>query len=352
MKAVVFHAKQDLRIEDVAEPTPLPGQVKLKNAHVGICGTDLHVYYDPDTCGSDFSKPHPITGAQPPQILGHEFSGTVVEVGDGVEDLKVGDRVAAWPIYHCGTCHPCLTGRPAGCTTAGFHGLTSHGGGLATYTTLKATQCFKLPDSVDLRLGALVEPMSVGWRAVRRSGAGKGSRALVIGAGPIGISVFIALREHGVEDIFVSEPSAMRRAAIAGVGATHVIDPMSTDLAKAIADLTGGAGVDFVFDAAGIVAALDQGISLLAPGGSAVIIGVHSTTMIVDPLTLLLREITIGGSCAYDRQDFAEVIEAMSRGVYDPTGWVADVAFNDVESTIVALHSGQGVKALVTIGED
>ena len=351
MKAVVFYAKQDIRLEEVAEPIPLPGQVKLKNAHVGICGTDLHVYYDPDTCGSDFSKPHPITGAAPPQIIGHEFSGTVVEVGEGVADLVVGDRVAVWPVYHCGTCRACIQGRPASCTTAGFHGMQSHGGGLATYTTVKASQCFKLPDSVDLRLGALVEPMAVGWRAVRRSRAGAGSRALVIGAGPIGISLFIALREAGVEQIFVSEPNASRRAAIQGIGAQHVIDPAGEDLVGIVREGTGGDGLDFVFDAAGVIPALEQGLSLLAPGGTAVVVAVHSHSLTLSPVSLLLGELTITGTCAYDRQDFDDVIAAMSRGVYDTTGWVSDVAFGDVESTIIDLHSGQGVKALVTVGE-
>lgn len=351
MKAVVFHAAEDLRIEDVPEPVPLPGQVKLKNAHVGICGTDLHIYYDPDTCGSDFSKPHPITGAQPPQIIGHEFSGTVVEVGEGVYDLVIGDRVAVWPVYHCGTCRACEQGRPAVCTTAGFHGLQSDGGGLATFTTVKATQCVALPESVDLRLGALVEPMAVGWRAVRRSGAPAGSRALVIGAGPIGISLFLALREHGIEQVFVSETSPSRRAAIQGIGVRHVIDPVAADLAATVRELTDGAGVDYVFDAAGVIPALEQGLSLLAPGGTAVVVGVHSKPFTLHPVSLLLRELTIMGTCAYDKQDFADVIEAMSRGVYDTTGWVADVAFDDVEATMIALHSGTGVKALVTVGD-
>lgn len=352
MKATVFYAKQDLRIEDVDEPFPLAGQVKLKNAHVGICGTDLHIYFDPDTCGSDFSKPHPITGRQPPQIVGHEFSGTVVEIGEAVDDLVVGDRVAVFPVYNCGTCRACSQGRPASCAApAAFHGLQSYGGGMATYTTVMSTQCVKLPDSVDLRLGALVEPMAVAFRAVRRAHATAGSRALVIGAGPIGIGLFIALREAGVERVIVSEPNAERRAAIKAVGAEHVVDPTSEDLEAVVRELTGGDGVDSVLDAAGVIPALEQGLGLLAPGGTAVVVAVHSYPLTLHPVSLLLGELSITGICAYDRQDFADVIDAMSRGVFDLSGWVTDVPYEAFEATMIDLHSGRGVKALVTVGD-
>ena len=93
MRAAVFHGQEDLRVEDVQEPAPGPGQVKLRNAFSGICGSDLHIYYAPEASGMNYAEPHPITGATLPQILGHEFSGTVVELGDGVDGVKVGDRV-------------------------------------------------------------------------------------------------------------------------------------------------------------------------------------------------------------------------------------------------------------------
>ena len=185
MKAVVFHGREDIRVEDVPEPSPGPGQVKLRNAYCGICGTDIHMYYDPETSGSDVTQPHPLTGAMPPQVLGHEFSGTVVELGVGVTELVVGDRVTCYPVYWCGECPSCLAGRHACCPKAGFHGVTSHGGGLAAFTTVLAEQCIALPDSVDLRTGALAEPMAVCWRAARRSGATADSSVLIVGAGPM-----------------------------------------------------------------------------------------------------------------------------------------------------------------------
>ncbi len=139
MKAAKFYAKEDLRIEDVPEPKPGPGQVKLRNAYSGICGSDLHVYYSPEASGMDFTVPHPVTGSTLPQILGHEFSGTVTELGEGVTDVKIGDRVAVWPIYFCGSCPACRRGRFNICQRIGFHGVTSDGGGMAEYTVVAAS---------------------------------------------------------------------------------------------------------------------------------------------------------------------------------------------------------------------
>ena len=161
MKALQFHGKEDVRDDEVPEPSPGPGEVKLRNAYSGICGSDLHIYYAPDASGMDFSQPHPLTGATLPQILGHEFAGTVVQVGQGVTDVAVGDEVAVWGIYSCGECDACRKGLPNACVKITFHGVYSDGGGMAEYTTVTADRLHKLPDNVDLKMGALVEPMSV-----------------------------------------------------------------------------------------------------------------------------------------------------------------------------------------------
>jgi (R,R)-butanediol dehydrogenase/meso-butanediol dehydrogenase/diacetyl reductase len=275
MRAARFHAKQDVRIEDVEEPMPGPEQVKLRNAYAGICGSDLHVYYRPETSGLNYSVPHPLTGALPPQVLGHEFSGTVVELGADVTGVAVGDRVAVWPIYHCGTCAACRRGRPNTCRSLGFHGLSSHGGGMAEYTTVPASMLHRLPAPVDLRLGALVEPMAVAWHAVEQSGIAPGQTALVAGAGPIGIGLWFALRARRIEVVLVSEPSPARRAAVQRLGARRAVDPASDDLARVVAEATGGAGVDVAFDAAGAGAATLQALRVLAPGGRLVVVALH-----------------------------------------------------------------------------
>lgn len=128
MRAVRFHGKEDLRIEEVDEPDPGPGQVKLRNAYTGICGTDLHVFFTPDASGFDFSTPDELTGATLPQVFGHEFSGEVVAVGEGVTDHSEGDRVAVWPLHSCGRCPACAVGLDSGCRRLACQGISSPGG--------------------------------------------------------------------------------------------------------------------------------------------------------------------------------------------------------------------------------
>jgi len=349
MKAAVFHAQEDLRIEDVAEPSPGPGQVKLRNAYAGICGSDLHVYYTPEAAGLDFEHPHPVTGSTLPQILGHEFSGTVVELGEGVDGVSVGDRVAVWPIYYCGECPACRRGLYNVCQKIGFHGLSSDGGGMAEFTTVDAAKLHVLPENVDLRLGALVEPMSVAWHAVSRSGVDAGGSALIAGAGPIGIGVWFALKARGIENVLVSEPSADRRAIIAALGAT-VVDPVNEDLAAAVSSVSGGDGVDVAFDAAGAEPAVTSALASLVPGGRVVVVAIHERPMQFLPTQLVMAETDIAGALAYLPEDFDAVIEAMSRGVYDTTGWVQETSLEGVVDAIHTLRGGAGAKILVQAG--
>ncbi|BDZ54015.1 2,3-butanediol dehydrogenase [Agromyces marinus] len=347
MRAVVFHGKEDLRVEETEEPAPGPGQVKLRNAYSGICGSDLHVYYAPAEAGLDMENPHPVTGATLPQILGHEFSGTVVELGEGVDSVAVGDRVAVWPIYFCGTCAACRKGAVNACRTIGFHGLTSHGGGMAEFTTVDASKVHVLPESVDLRLGALVEPMAVAWHAVERSGVQPGGSAVIAGAGPIGIGVWFALKGHGVENVLVSEPSPERRSIAAALGA-NVVDPTSEDLAARVAELTDGDGVDVAFDAAGVGPAVTSALSSLAPLGRLVIVALHERTTEIFPTQLVMTETEMAGALGYLQSDFDAVIAAMADGLYDTTGWIDEVGFDGVEATIHELRAGRGMKYLVS----
>lgn len=346
MKAAVFHAQEDLRIEEVTDPSPGPGQVKLRNAFAGICGSDLHVYYTPEAAGLDFEHPHPLTGSTLPQILGHEFSGTVVELGEGVDGISVGDRVAVWPIYYCGDCAACRRGMYNACQKIGFHGLSSDGGGMAEFTTVDASKLHVLPENVDLRLGALVEPMAVAWHAVSRSGVESGGTALIAGAGPIGIGVWFALRARGIKKVLVSEPSADRRAIIAALGAT-VVDPVTEDLGAAVTALTDGDGVDVAFDAAGAGPAITSSLASLVPGGRVVVVAIHERTMDFLPTQLVMAETEIAGALAYLPEDFDAVIAAMAAGVYDTTGWVKDVPLDGVVDAIHALRGGAGAKILV-----
>src|SRR5829696_6036296 len=157
MKTVRIHKAQDLRVEDVEAPEVEPGKVLLTGGFSGICGSDLHLYYAPGAFPWDFSEPAELTGAQWPQILGHEFSGTVSAVGEGVTNVKVGDDVAVFPYHFCGQCAACQSGDTDLCIKIAFEGIQGRSGGMAEIKIVDADKCYVLPEGASLELGALVE---------------------------------------------------------------------------------------------------------------------------------------------------------------------------------------------------
>lgn len=265
MRSAIYYGPHDVRIEDVPEPEVGPGQVKLRVAHNGVCGSDLHEYFAAATFVP--VEPHPQTGIKAPVTLGHEFSGTVVAVGEGVTDVAVGDRAAVRPTYSCGACASCRAGAPNTCRVLAFHGLSGPGGGLSEYTVVDAGMVFPLPEGVSLEMGALVEPMAVSYHAVKLSGIQPGQVAIIAGLGPIGVGLFFALRALGVTDIIASDPSTARREILRRLGAQTVVDPHETDLTQLSREMSDDLGAFAVFDAAGVGAAIISGIAALAPQG-------------------------------------------------------------------------------------
>ncbi|WP_286275122.1 2,3-butanediol dehydrogenase [Mycobacterium antarcticum] len=344
MRAAVYYGPNKLEIDDVAEPETTPGTVKVRVGFNGICGTDLHEYY----AGPIFvpTEPHPLTGQQLPLTLGHEFSGVITEVGAGVGDWAVGDRVAIMPLYRCGHCGPCRAGNYNICQQIGFHGLMSDGG-MAEYTVVPTDMLHRLPDNVSMELGALVEPMSVAYHAATLGEPSPDGTSMVFGAGPIGIGLWFALRGKGIEDVFVVEPSATRRASIEALGA-RTLDPTATDVPAFIADHTRGAGADAVFDAAGVAPAVETGLACVGARRPMVSVAIYEKPLITPLLNLVMNESRIQGSLCYTGADFEAVIDLMAKGTYDTTGWVTAIALDDViDEGFEALHAGKKMKVLV-----
>jgi (R,R)-butanediol dehydrogenase / meso-butanediol dehydrogenase / diacetyl reductase len=344
MRAAVYHGPNKVEIADVPEPTPKKGTVKLKVGFNGICGTDLHEYY----AGPIFipTQPHPLTNQQMPIVLGHEFSGVITDVGDGVTGWAEGDRVAVEPIYKCGHCSPCTGGHYNICQQIGFHGLMSDGG-MAEYTVVPTEMLHRLPDNVSLELGALVEPMSVAYHATTLGDVKAGDTAMVFGAGPIGIGLWFALRGNGVDDVFVVEPSATRRAAIEALGA-KTLDPAGSDVPAFIADHTSGTGADAVFDAAGVAPAVEAALGCVGARRPVVSVAIYERPLTTPLLSLVMNESRIQGSLCYTADDFEAVIALMASGAYDTTGWVTQIAIGDVvDEGFEALHAGEKMKVLV-----
>ncbi|MET0897890.1 MAG: 2,3-butanediol dehydrogenase, partial [Mycobacterium sp.] len=344
MRAAVYYGPHKVEVADVPEPTPAPGTVKVQVGFNGICGTDLHEYY----AGPIFvpTAPHPLTGQQLPLTLGHEFSGVITDVGDGVTGWAEGDRVAVEPIYKCGHCPACNAGNYNICAQIGFHGLMSDGG-MAEYSVVPTNMLHKLPDNVSLELGALVEPMSVAYHAATLGDVKPGDTTMVFGAGPIGIGLWFALRGKGIEDVFVVEPSATRRAAIEVLGA-HTLDPATVDVPAFIADHTKGRKADAVFDAAGVAPAVETALACVGARKPMVSVAIYEKPLTTPLLNLVMNESRIQGSLCYTAADFEAVIALMAQGSYDTTGWVTSIALDDViDEGFEALHAGKKMKVLV-----
>jgi (R,R)-butanediol dehydrogenase / meso-butanediol dehydrogenase / diacetyl reductase len=348
MRAAVYRGREDVVVDEVEEPACGPDHVKVKVAYNGICGTDLHEYY----AGPIFipaGEPHPLTGKAMPVILGHEFAGTVVEVGTNVTGVETGAKVTIEPVYRCDKCASCRDGMYNTCQQIGFHGLMADGG-MAQYTVVEPRMLHRLPDSVSLELGALVEPMSVAYHAARLSEIGPGDSAVVFGAGPIGIGIWFGLRGLGVEDITVVEPSVVRREAIAGVGADPVIDPTKTDPATHMRQRTGGRGADAAFDAAGVPASVGSALESLGAHRKAIAVAIYERPINVELLKLVLNESAVQGSLCYTGDDYSAVIDLMGRGHYETKGWLSHIPLDQVvDDGFVPLHEGRKMKLLVDV---
>jgi (R,R)-butanediol dehydrogenase/meso-butanediol dehydrogenase/diacetyl reductase len=296
MKAAVWHGRQDVRIEKVSEPpSPPPGQLQVKVAWCGICGTDLHEYlggplYIP------LDGPHPVTGVRAPVIIGHEMSGTVTALGDGVTGFAVGDRIAACPIIGCGSCRWCRTGSMAQCDHVAFLGTSWTGGALAESLNLNAYQCYHLPDSISDEIGALVEPFSSTVRAVAQGQPASEDNIAIVGAGPIGLMALMAARLRGVKRVVAVEMAERRIEAARLCGANYVINPAREDTEKRALEITDGQGFDIVMECAGQPSSVLMAGKLTRTRGRLVIMGVFEKPAAIDLTDVVFREKTISGS--------------------------------------------------------
>ena len=279
MRAARYHGRRDIRLEEVPEPRIRPDEVKLRVAFAGICGSDLHEYYE----GPIFTRadsPHPLTGVRNPAILGHELSGEVIEIGAEVSTVAVGDLVAVEPLEDCGRCRECAAGRR--CVQRAVHGYTRSTGGFCDFATVKEAMAHKLPAGFDPLSGSLIEPLSVAVMAARRAEVQAGEVAAVHGMGPIGLGVLIALRAAGV-DVVAFEPSPVRRDAARRLGAREVVDASKDDPVDVVHGLTAGAGAAASIDCAGVPSTLAACISSTARDRRVVI-----TASAAEPLPLAL----------------------------------------------------------------
>lgn len=329
MKAARFHGRGDVRVEDVPEPRPGPGQVQVAVEWCGICGTDLHEFLDGPIFTPTPQAPHPLTGGAIPITLGHEFSGVVSGVGSGVSGVSEGDRVVVEPYDVCGTCVACRAGRYNVCRQLGFIGLDGDQGGFAEKMVVDQRWVHPI-DGLTAEQGALVEPLAVGYHATKLSGIQQGQTAAVFGSGPIGLVTAAALRAAGAGQIVVVEPADARKAKAPGAGADHVLDPSEVDVPEAIRELTDGAGADVTFECAGLDPVLAQAVASTRPGGTCVNVSIWGHPATFDVNSLVFSEIRLIGSLAYAGRH-PEVIDLVRDGVVDVEQFITGrIALDDI----------------------
>jgi (R,R)-butanediol dehydrogenase / meso-butanediol dehydrogenase / diacetyl reductase len=297
MQAARWHGNRDVRLDEVELELPLgPGMIEVEVAYCGVCGSDVAEYaHGPFAIRA---RPHPLSGQAPPVTLGHEFSGRVAAVGEGVTGIAAGDRVAADACWRCGHCRACRVGRYNLCAQSGSIGLCSDGA-FAPLVRFPAYCAVPLPDSVSDRAGALLEPLAVAIHAFDRVDARAGEVCVVLGFGAIGACSALVGRAIGL-DILVSEPGPQRRERALDLG-FRVHDPEGSprDVARSVRSITDG-GADVVVDASGAPPALEAAPDMTVRGGRIALVGLPKHPPSLDPARqLVLYERSLVGSLGY-----------------------------------------------------
>jgi (R,R)-butanediol dehydrogenase/meso-butanediol dehydrogenase/diacetyl reductase len=293
-------------------PFPQPGWVKIEVAWCGICGSDLHEYLGGPVFIPE-GAPHPLTGMRAPIIMGQEFTGTVVEVGEGVTNVRVGDLVAPWGIRTCGECQACRSGNPNVCECLAFTGLM-YDGAFARYVNEPAELCYVLPPGTPLDTSCLIEPLATGLRAVRRAGTILGDTVVVIGAGPIGLGTIMAAKAAGAARVIVLEMAEARIAKAKECGADIVLSAKECDVVAEVRALTGGSGADVSFECVGLPDTGPLAVDVIRNTARAVIVGIFEGPSSFNFFSLSGTDKQVIGSLTHTVEDFRRVSSLLVSG--------------------------------------
>jgi len=327
-------------------PKVKPDDVLVKLEYVGICGSDMHLFKF-GYIGENYVKE--------PMVLGHEPGGVVVEVGSNVKNLKVGDRVAVEPGIPCWKCDFCKTGRYNLCPNVYFYAsLPVVEGCFAEYIAHPANLCHKLPDNVSTMEGALMEPLAVGMHAAIQSGIKVGAKAVVLGAGCIGLVTMLSIKSMGVRDIIVVDLMQNRLDRAMELGASAVVNASVCDPVKKVLELTDG-GADFVFETAGSETTMFQTAKMTKRGGTITLVGYTKDGIAKMNVNWIIdNEMTIKTVFRY-RNIYPTIIDAVSQGVIPLKKIASDIYdFKDIQTAMeyAIEHKDEVTKCLVRISPD
>ncbi|MGA3122451.1 MAG: alcohol dehydrogenase catalytic domain-containing protein [Polyangiaceae bacterium] len=313
MKAGILFDDRSIRLGHAPDPVLGPGEVLVQPAYAGLCGTDLHIFRGEFRSRVKF-----------PAILGHEFGGTIVELGKDVGELKVGDRVAVDPIVSCHRCASCLVGQINACRTLKLLGVDLDGG-FGQLINVPVGHVFALPDNVPLHQVPLVEVYSLGHHILRRGRVQPGETVAILGAGKLGLSVLDVLcHSAGAAVTLICDVQPFRLRTARAIGADYTIDATSEDPVDRILDLTQGVGVDCVIECighhhpvSGQEAPLAQAVKMIRNGGRIVTAGlgeqpaaVHFKTLVIKEGEIIASRVTLG--------EFPRAIRLLGKGLLHP----------------------------------
>jgi len=336
MKAAVLEGPERITVRELPEPKPGKGEVLINVRYCGICGSDVGIYE---------------AGFGDGLVMGHEFSGDIVEVGESVKDWAIGDRVTVEPTLRCGECYWCKKQQYNRCNSWGSTGIVSDGG-FAEFVKVPEYQLHRLPEEVTYEEGALVEPLAVTLRAVWMSHLQAGATVAVFGCGSLGVLVTLWARAAGAHRIYATEVAGPKIAIAEGL-ADLVINPEKEDPLARIIELTGGVGPDIVFECSGNATAEGQALDVVRKGGQIIILGVPHEPTPLNFMTLTLKEITVKGVLAYNsvpgEGEFATSIEFLKARRLDVSSAItARIALDDiVEKGFRKILMGEEIKVLV-----
>ena len=346
MHAAIFTDLSTIVFDDVATPTAGPGEVIVRVDAATICGTDLKIYR------------HGKKNVRPPQILGHEFAGTVVELGAGVTSLAEGQRVAIDPVISCGVCRQCLAGRPSLCPRLTVIAY-DYPGAFAEYIRIPAQgvasgAVFAVPDGLAATTAAIMEPLACALNAQERVGTGVGDRAIVVGAGPLGVMHAAIARARGAGYVAIADVLPGRLELARSFGFDGYFDASTAPIAEQAREATGGEGFDVVIVANSAVVAQEQSLALAAGGGRICFFGglPQSTPMVsLDSNVLHYRELAVYGAFGAGRRHNALALAMLASGQIPGANIVTrTLGLSGLVEGLGMVERGEALKVAITPG--
>lgn len=310
MQALVWEAPRTMVMREQDQPRAQAGEVVVKVAYVGICGSELSGYLGHNAL------------RVPPLVMGHEFSGEIVEVGEAVTALTKGQLVTVNPLGYCGVCAFCERGLNHLCIKRKLIGA-HRPGAFAQYVTAPAELVSPLPAGMSPRIGALTEPVACGVRIGELAGNVEGETCLVIGAGPIGLLALQALQLNGASRVFIAELDPERLAMGAALGG-EALNPKEVDTVQMVRDATDGLGAAVSVDAVGSARTRQQCISAVRSTGTMILSGLHEENSVMPAAEIIRREIVVRGAFAYTPANFREALRLLAEGKVRLDPWVVE----------------------------